>query len=83
MTLIQGKQIDSTYVPNVARAMLFGSGRDGNTAIAAGTTLLTQDLYADNITITGTGALQPGPYTIYVRDTLDLSSGACASNQHE
>lgn len=55
----------------------FGDGSDGNVTINSGTTALTRDIYYNNLTISGTGILNPTNWRVFVRGTLDLS--ACAA----
>jgi hypothetical protein len=44
----------------------FGDGSDGDVTINSGTTTLTRDMYYHNLTLSGTGILNNGGFTIYV-----------------
>ncbi len=57
-----------------AIAPMFGDGSDGNVTISAGTTTLTRNMYYNNLTINGTGALDPAGFQVYVAGTLDLTA---------
>ncbi len=52
----------------------FGDGSDGTTIISSGTTTLTRDMYYENLSISGTGKLNPNGFRIFVKGTLSLSS---------
>jgi hypothetical protein len=54
----------------------FGNGEDGNVTISAGVTTLTQDMYYNNLTITGSGQLRTNGYRVFVKGTLDLQNAA-------
>jgi hypothetical protein len=51
-----------------------GDGSDGNVVISAGTTTLVRDMYYNNLTINGTGALNTAEYKIFVKGILDLTA---------
>ncbi|MEP0827705.1 MAG: hypothetical protein HRF51_04220 [bacterium] len=53
----------------VAKAQLFGDASDGD-IVVAGTTTLTSDLNANNLTITPTSVLETNGYTVFVAGTL-------------
>jgi hypothetical protein len=52
------------------RTRMFGAGNDGTVSIG-GTTTLGQDMYYDNLTVTGT--LKTNGYRVYVKGTLNNS----------
>lgn len=52
---------------------LYGDGSDGDVTIIAGTTTLTANLYAANLTISGTGSLRSNGFTVYAHK-LDLTA---------
>lgn len=53
---------------------IFGTGADGNVTISSGTTTLTRDMFYENLTISGTGALKTNGYRVFVKDTLTLTN---------
>jgi len=64
---------DTTRAP-IVTAMRFGAGQDGNATISSGVVTATRDMFYNDLTINGTGSLNPNGWNIYVADTLDLSS---------
>ena len=52
----------------------YGDGSDGNITISSGTTTLTRDMYYNNLTLSGTGVLNPNGYRIFVLNNLDISN---------
>ena len=54
--------------------MLFGAGTDGNVTISSGTTTITRDMCYNNLTLNGTGVINPNGYRILVAGTLDISA---------
>lgn len=52
----------------------FGDGSDGDVIISSGVTILSADVYYNNLTINGTGQLITNGYKIFVKDTLDLTN---------
>ena len=52
----------------------YGLGQLGDVTISSGTTTLTDDYYVNNLTISGTGQLNPAGYRIFVAGTLDLTN---------
>lgn len=52
----------------------FGNGEDGDVVISAGIVTLTQDMYYNNLTISGTGQLRPNGFRVFVKNNLDLSN---------
>ncbi len=59
-----------------AAALLFGTGIDGAATISSGTTVLTRDMHYTNLTISGTGVLNPSGWRVFVSGLLDLSAAA-------
>lgn len=53
---------------------IFGDGSDGTATISSGVTTLTRDMYYDNLTISGTGRLNPAGFRVHVSEVLDLSN---------
>jgi len=64
---------DTTRAP-IVTAMRFGAGQDGNVTISSGVVTATRDMFYNNLTINGTGSLNPNGWNIYVAGTLDLSN---------
>ena len=52
----------------------FGDGSDGDVTISSGTTVLTRDVYYNNLIISGTGRIFTNGYKIFVKNILDLSN---------
>lgn len=52
----------------------FGNGEDGDVVISAGITTLTQDMFYNSLTITGSGKLVTNGYRVFVKENLDLSN---------
>ena len=73
--MIRKVQIAGNLMPNCFRAMLFGSGADGDLTVDGGANHnMSSDEYRDNVFITAGGSqLVTITYTLYVRNTLDLS----------
>lgn len=67
-TVVGGLGVESSL------AFWFGSGADGDVTISSGTTVLTRDMFYNNLTISGTGSIDPDGFRILVRDTLDLTA---------
>lgn len=59
---------------NATTSPAYGDGSDGNVTISAGTTTLTRNTYYNNLTINGTGSLDPAGYQVFVAGTLDLTA---------
>ena len=57
-----------------AFAASFGTGADGNVVISSGTVNLTREMHYQNLTISGTGSINTGCFTIRVAGTLDISA---------
>jgi hypothetical protein len=72
-------QFSAAPAPAYLGAMLFGTGADGNVTISSGTTTLTRDMHYANLTLTGTGAINPAGWRIYVRGVLDLSTASAGA----
>lgn len=54
----------------------FGDGRDGTAIISSGTTTLARDMYYTNLSISGTGRIDPNGFRIFVSGQLSLTSAA-------
>lgn len=52
----------------------YGSGEDGNVTLSAGVTTLTNDVYYNNLTLTGSAELRANGYRIFVKNNLDLTA---------
>lgn len=52
----------------------FGDGNDGDVSLSSGTTTLTQDMFYNNLTLSGTAIIITAGYRIFVKGTLDLSN---------
>lgn len=66
--------VSGPAVTESALVQAFGDGADGDVTISAGTTTLTRTMRYNNLTINGTGSLDPAGYQIYVKGVLDLTS---------
>lgn len=74
------------FFPTISKALLgngyalvpsqafFGDGSDGNVTISAGTTVLTRDMFYNNLTINGTGQISCQNQRIFVKGTLDITA---------
>ena len=54
--------------------LMFGDGGDPDTTISAGTTTLTRNMYYNNLTISGTGSINPNGWLVFVKGTLNLDN---------
>lgn len=70
--------IPATLLPFTS-LYIFGDGSDGNVTISSGTTTLTRDMYYNNLTMSGTGILNPASFKIFVKGTLDISAAAAGA----
>lgn len=52
----------------------YGDGSDGTVTISSGTTSLARDMYYDNLTVSGTGILDPNGFRVHVKNTLTISA---------
>lgn len=52
----------------------FGNGEDGDVTINAGIVTLTQDMYYNNLTISGSGQLRTNGFRVFVKNNLDISN---------
>lgn len=80
-----GGSTTAQFFPTIIKALLgngyslvpsqvhFGDCSDGNVTISAGTTTLARDMFYNNLTINGTGAINTQNQRIFVCGTLDLS----------
>ncbi len=71
-----GSLLSSSYLSPYTGALLFGTGADGSATISSGTTTLSRDTHYTNLTINGTGVLNPNGHRIFVSGTLDISAAA-------
>lgn len=74
------------FFPTIIKALLgngyalvpsqafFGDCSDGNVTISAGTTVLTRDMFYNNLTINGTGVIDTQNQRIFICGTLDLTA---------
>lgn len=51
-----------------------GDGSDGSVTISSGTTVLSRDMYYNNLTVNGTGSLNTNGYKIFIKSVLDLTA---------
>jgi hypothetical protein len=72
--LITETQAIQDQATNTYALQFFGDGADGNVTISSGTTVLARDMYYDNLTINGTGALDCAGYRVFVKTLLDLTA---------
>ncbi len=64
-----------------ARMDVFGDCSDSNVTVSAGTTTLGRDMFYNNLTIDGTGTINPNGYRIFVCGTLTFNNtGRIARN---
>jgi len=62
----------------------FGDGSDGAATISSGTTTLTSDKYYTDLTIDGTGTLNPAGYRVFCTGTLTLGgTGKISGNGND
>ena len=54
----------------------FGDGRDGTAIVSSGTVTLSRDMYYTNLSISGTGRVDPNGFRIFVSGQLSLTSAA-------
>jgi len=66
--------IDGNSSLSMGRMALFGDGSDGTVTVSSGTTQLVRDMFYDNLTISGTGAIKTNGFRVFVRNTLDISA---------
>jgi hypothetical protein len=59
---------------NKSDSFWFGNGSDGTVVITSGTTTLTRDMYYANLSISGTGRVDPNGFRIFVSGQLSLTS---------
>jgi len=57
----------------------YGDGSDGNVTISSGVTVLSRDMFYNNLTINGTGQINTSGYKIFVAGTLDISAAGVAA----
>src|SRR5262249_9938940 len=57
---------------------LFGDGSDGNVTVSTAITL-SRDMYYNNLTLSGSAAINTVGYRIYVAGTLDISAAPAGS----
>jgi hypothetical protein len=62
-----------------AVSTFFGGGNDGNVTISSGTTTLLRDMYYNNLTLSGTGKINPSGFRIYVAGTLDITNASAGA----
>ena len=78
--------VDSTQATGVKWAnsagaswVFYGTGNDGNATVSSGTTVLTRDMYYNNLTMSGTGKINTNGYKIFVANTLDLTAATAGA----
>lgn len=59
---------------NAFAFLFFGDGTDGDVVVSSGTTTLARDMFYRNLTISGTGSIDPAGYRIFVSGILDLTA---------
>lgn len=81
-----GSSIIAQFLPPIIKAILgngyalvpdqafFGDCSDGDATISSGVTALTRDMYYNNLTISGTGAISFQNQRVFVCGTLDISN---------
>lgn len=58
-----------------------GDGSDGNLTLSSGTVNLTQDVYYNNLTLSGTGKIITNGFKIYVKGILDITQAGVGAIQ--
>ena len=59
-----------------------GDGGDGNVTVSSGATVLTRDMYYNNLTINGTGSIDANSFKIFVKGVLDLTAAPAGAIQN-
>jgi hypothetical protein len=59
--------------------VFYGSGADGDVEISSGTTILSRNMFYNNLTLSGTGVLVGRGWQVFVYNTLDLSNAAAGA----
>jgi hypothetical protein len=62
--------------------LYFGNGQDGNVTISSGTTTLSNDMYYNNLTMSGTGKLVTNGYFVFIAGILDLTNAPVGAIQN-
>jgi hypothetical protein len=57
----------------------FGGGTDGDVTISSGNVIVQESIFYNNLTINGTGTLNPNGQLIFVKNTLDLTNAPVAA----
>lgn len=68
------------YLADERGASVFGDGSDGDDTITGGTTVLTRDVYYQNLTIEASGVLDANGFRVFVAGTLTIESGGYIHN---
>lgn len=71
----------SPYVQRIGNDSIYGTGADGNTIIAANTTL-SRDMYYNNLTINNGTMLNTNGFKVFVKNTLTLNGNIGVSATH-
>ena len=59
--------------------MGFGNGIDGDVSLSAGVTIMSRDMYYNNLTISGSARLVTNGFKIFVKNNLDLTNAPTAA----
>ena len=74
------RYVDATVaLPARTAATWFGQGTDGDVVLGPGTTVLTQDMSYNNLTIPTGSQLQTNGWRVFVKDTLDITGADAGS----
>ncbi len=65
-----------TWAGLIPNAGMYGSGVDGDVTVSAGTTTLSRNMHYNNLTVNGTGRIDPNGFEILVKDVLTFGD-AC------
>lgn len=59
-----------TWAGLIPNAGMYGSGVDGDVTVSAGVTTLSRNMHYNNLTVNGTGRIDPNGFEILVKDIL-------------
>jgi hypothetical protein len=68
------ERINKPIIQRAGNDAIYGNGSDGDATVNDEVTI-TDDMYYNNLTITGTGFLKTNGYRVFVKNTLTINSG--------
>jgi hypothetical protein len=68
------ERINKPIIQRAGNDAIYGNGSDGDATVNSDVTI-TDDMYYNNLTITGTGFLRTNGYRVFVKNTLTINSG--------